>query len=146
VSAPRRKKPSGPPPSVGVLAKYAQAYAREAGVTEGRVRAWLAYMVLAGILERFAGENNGYQFTIKGGVALELRLKDRARATKDIDLVLHDSVADLARAFERALERTTEPAPDALSSAERSSYQGFEFQRKREPLIWRTAPSTSNWR
>jgi hypothetical protein len=33
----RREKPStGPPLSAGVLAKYAQAYAREAGVSEGR--------------------------------------------------------------------------------------------------------------
>lgn len=29
-----RKRPSGPPPSAGVLAKYAQAYAREVGVAE----------------------------------------------------------------------------------------------------------------
>lgn len=33
-----RKRPTGPPPSAGVLARYAQAYARELGVAEGRVR------------------------------------------------------------------------------------------------------------
>ena len=36
-------------------------------------------------------------------VALELRLRERARATKDIDLVLHDAQADLAVALERAI-------------------------------------------
>jgi len=48
-------------------------------------------------------------------VALELRLRDRARATKDIDVVLQHPDADLARTLERALTgdayaaRTTGP-------------------------------------
>lgn len=46
------RRPAGPPPSAGVLARYAQAYARELGVAEGRVRAWVAYMIMAGVLER----------------------------------------------------------------------------------------------
>lgn len=125
MSTPNRKRPSGPPASVGVLAKYTQAYARSRGVAEGRVRGWVAHMALAGALERsvqVAKDNglNGYLFTIKGGVALELRLRERARATKDIDLVLHDSVAELAVALERAIA---------------SGYQGFQFQRRREPVV-----------
>ena len=47
-----RKPPTGPPPSAGVLARHAQAYARELGVAEGRVRTWVSYMILAGVLER----------------------------------------------------------------------------------------------
>lgn len=111
-----------PPPSAGVLAKYSRAYAQELGVGEGRVRAWISYMVLAGFLERSApaDETDGYRFTVKGGVALELRLRDRARATKDIDVVLHDRDADLARDLERA--------------AVGSEYQGFTFRRKGEPI------------
>jgi len=73
-----------------VLARYAQAYARELGVAEGRVRAWVAYMILAGMLER-AADADAPRFIVKGGVALELRLRDRARATKDIDIVLLDA-------------------------------------------------------
>jgi hypothetical protein len=68
------RKPTGPPPSAGVLARYAQAYARELGV------------------------------------ALELRLRDRARATKDIDIVLRDP--DLADSLEDAL--TGEPISGLL--------------------------------
>jgi hypothetical protein len=117
---PTRKPPSGPPPSVGVLAKYAQAYARASGVSEGRVRTWISYMITAGVLERAAGDGHP-QFVIKGGVALELRLRDRARATKDIDVVSQDPEADLARTLERALTG----AP----------YQGFSFRRKRDPLV-----------
>lgn len=114
-----RKPPSGPPPSAGVLARYARAYARELGVAEGRVRAWVAYMIMAGVLER--NERAGFpRFIVKGGVALELRLRDRARATKDIDIVLRDPRADLANSLEEAL--TGEP------------YQGFSFRRKGQPL------------
>jgi hypothetical protein len=103
-----------------VLARYAQAYARELGVAEGRVRAWVAYMILAGMLER-AADGDAPRFIVKGGVALELRLRDRARATKDIDVVLLDPRADLADALEQALSG--------------DAYQGFSFRRKGQPLL-----------
>lgn len=95
------RKPTGPPPSAGVLARYAQAYARELGIAEGRVRAWVAYMIMAGVLDR-ATKADSPLFIVKGGVALELRLPDRARATKDIDIVLRDPTADLADGLEQA--------------------------------------------
>lgn len=117
---PLPRPPTGPPPSAGVLAKYARAYAQELEVSEGRVRAWISYMMLAGLLERSTDEAGGYRFTVKGGVALELRLRTRARATKDIDMVLHDADADLVRALERAVVA--------------GEYQGFAFRRKGEPL------------
>ncbi len=115
-----RKRPAGPPPSAGVLARYAQAYARELGVAESRVRAWVAYMILAGLLERTA-VGDIPRFIVKGGVALELRLRDRARATKDIDIVLRDPSADLADSLEEALTG--------------EGYQGFSFRRKGQPLL-----------
>ena len=115
-----RKRPTGPPPSAGVLARYAQAYARELGVAEGRVRAWVAYMIMAGVLDRATNADSPL-FIVKGGVALELRLRDRARATKDIDIVLRDTTANLADSLEQAL--TGEP------------YQGFSFRRKGQPLL-----------
>lgn len=82
-----------------MLARHAQAYAREVGVLESRVRAWIAYMIMAGALECVAGPD-GPRFIVKGGLALELRLRDRARATKDIDVVLRDDVSDLARSLD----------------------------------------------
>jgi len=115
-----RKKPTGPPPSAGVLARYAQAYARELGVAEGRVRAWVAYMIMAGVLERTA-DPDAPRFILKGGVALELRLRDRARATKDIDIVLRDAKADLADTLEQGVTG--------------EACQGFSFRRKGQPLV-----------
>jgi hypothetical protein len=113
-----RKRPTGPPPSAGVLARYAQGYARELGIAEGRVRAWVAYMIMAGVLDR-ATNADLPRFIVKGGVALELRLRDRARATKDIDIVLRDTTADLADSLEEAL--TGEPY-QASRSAERGGH------------------------
>ena len=106
-----------------MLARYARAYAKDLGVSEARVRAWISYMILADVLERASTTDDGYRFTVKGGVALELRLKNRARATKDIDLVLHHEDADLARALERAID-----------TGARAGTQGFHFRRKGEPL------------
>ena len=115
-----RKRPTGPPPSAGVLARYAQSYARELGVAEGRVREWVAYMIMAGVLER--AKSVGFpRFIVKGGVALEFRLRDRARATKDIDIVLRDQEADLCRRLEQAVTG--------------DAFKGFSFRRKGEPLL-----------
>ncbi len=97
-----------------------QAYARTNGLAERRVRAWISYMITAGMLERAAAGDQP-PFIVKGGVALELRLRNRARATKDIDLALRLPDANLALTLERAL--TGDP------------YQGFSFRRKREPLV-----------
>jgi hypothetical protein len=69
------------------------------GVTEGRVRAWIAFMMMAGVLERDVATGQP-RFFVKGGVALELRLRARARATKDIDVVLQHAEADLVRTLE----------------------------------------------
>jgi hypothetical protein len=114
------KPPTDPPPSAGVLAKYVLAYARASKLAEGRVRAWISYMITAGMLER-ASTAEQPSFMIKGGVALELRLRDRARATKDLDVVLHHPNADLATSLERVLTSET--------------YQGFSFRNKRKPLV-----------
>lgn len=124
---PTRKPPTGPPPSAGVLTKYAQAYAREVGFSEGRVRA-LGLVHDHGRYARTRGCWGNPRFIVKGGVALELRLRDRARATKDIDVVLQHPEADLARSLERALTG--------------DAYQGFTFRRKGEPLLLETVPST----
>ncbi len=58
------KPPAGPPSSVGVLAKYVLAYARASNLAEGRVRAWISYMITGGMLERAtAGLARVKQFT-----------------------------------------------------------------------------------
>jgi hypothetical protein len=89
-----------------VLAKYVQAYARANGIAEGRVRAWISYMITAGVLQRAAAGGQP-PFIVKGGVALELRLRNRARATKDIDLALRLPDADLALTLDSSSQYTS---------------------------------------
>lgn len=70
-------------------------------------------MVLLGALDRV--RQGDPVFLLKGGVAIELRLRGHARATKDVDLVFFGNPEDLGVDLDRAL---AEP------------YSGFSFQRQ----------------
>lgn len=107
------------PRSVNVLAGWVDAYARQHGQPPARVRNWVSHMVLGGALERAGFDGAGRKFTIKGGVALEMRLRHLARATKDLDLVLL-SEGDLIQELASALERP---------------YEGFSFRLRGEPHV-----------
>lgn len=61
-------------------------------------------MILAGALERVQDAAGNPAFVIKGGVALELRLRLRARATKDFDATFHERFGDMLTTLDRALE------------------------------------------
>lgn len=85
MSAPTRPVPK----SHQMLSRWADGYARQIGEDVARVRRWVAYMALGGALERAGFYGDGPRFIIKGGVALELRLRTRARATRDLDLIVN---------------------------------------------------------
>ena len=78
-------------------------------------------MVLGGQLERASSSAKGLRFTIKGAVALEMRLPYRARATKDIDLIVSGAESeDLVNVLRGAVEGT---------------FQDFTFRVKGEPHV-----------
>jgi|GEM_PF-123587 len=108
------------PRSVRILNQWVDSHARQLGQPPARVRSWLSYIVLGGALETAGFEGEGRKFTIKGGVALELRLRHLARATKDLDLILSSTDGDLIQELEGALGR---------------SYQGFTFRLKGQPEL-----------
>lgn len=89
------------PPSVGKLDKYVLAYATANGLAVGRVRHWISFMMLSGALEQASAR--GMAFVVKGGVALELRLPGRARATDDLDVVVVSDEDDLVAALDATL-------------------------------------------
>ncbi len=60
-------------------------------------------MPLSGVLDRAASRPDGPRFVVKGGVALELRLPGRARATDDLDIVVICEEEDLVAALDDAL-------------------------------------------
>jgi hypothetical protein len=110
-----------PPNSVRVLSTWVDRYARERGLTPKRVRDWISYMILGGRLERVSTSAEGPRFTIKGAVALEMRLASKARATKDIDLVVDEAEGEELAAV--------------LGNALTGDYQGFTFRMKGEPNV-----------
>lgn len=115
------KRPVKPPVSERTLTKYVVAHARRTGIDVARTRRHISFMALAGSLSREARNEDGDPcFVVKGGVALEARLRSRARATKDLDLILNRDDGDLVERLEAALAHP---------------FECFTFQRKGEALV-----------
>jgi Nucleotidyl transferase AbiEii toxin, Type IV TA system len=107
------RRPDGPPSQSRHLEQLVSHYGRSTGVAPERVRRWVSVMVLLGALGR-VGEQETPRFLLKGGIAIELRLRHLARATKDVDLIFFGEP--------EALE-------DDLDEALAQPYAGFAFQR-----------------
>src|ERR1044071_295090 len=90
------------PNSARVLNRWVDAYAREHDLPPVRVRNWVLFMVLGGALERAGFDGADRRFTIKGGVALEMRFRHLARATRDLDLIF-DGEADPVASLQATL-------------------------------------------
>lgn len=73
---------------------------RETGISLDRLR---RRVVFERIVARLAHVEPG-RWVLKGGMALEVRLRDQARLTKDIDLGLRDGVNEQAELHERLVE------------------------------------------
>jgi hypothetical protein len=74
------------PQPVERLEKTLARVAKEQGVAQERLRRWVSFLALCGVLERAVSEGILDGYNLKGGVALELRFAEGARATKDIDI------------------------------------------------------------
>jgi predicted nucleotidyltransferase component of viral defense system len=70
------------------LEKALARVAREQGIDQERLRRWVSFLALCGVLERAVAEGVIGSYYLKGGVAMELRFAQFARATKDLDLAL----------------------------------------------------------
>lgn len=104
--------PSRAPGNRSHLERLVQALSIEEGIAADRLRRWVSTTVLLGALERLGDDEHA--FLLKGGVAIELRLKLRARATKDVDIiVIPNTGADIV---------------DALTHALREPYLDFAFR------------------
>jgi predicted nucleotidyltransferase component of viral defense system len=78
--------------------------ARNQGLDQERLRRWVSFLALCGVLERAAADGLLGGYYLKGGVAMELRFAQRARATKDLDVGLPGDRAARLQEFERALK------------------------------------------
>jgi hypothetical protein len=95
--------PARSPRSYGQLQKAMREYADVHDLAEGRVRNLIAYMALGGALEACGVVGDGGYFSFRGGVALELRRRGLARATKDIDVTYTGPESDMVRVIEAAV-------------------------------------------
>jgi hypothetical protein len=85
-------KKKGPPGNVSHLQKLLASYAEAQEMPPARMQRWLNAMVVTAVLDRVRGEDGEPIFLLKGGVAIELRLKVRARATKDFDAAFRATI------------------------------------------------------
>ncbi len=84
------------------LERLINQYGRAEQLAVGRVRRWVSTMVLLGAFDRVQ-RDSGPQFVLKGGVAIELRLRAGARATQDVDVIFRGPPDDLIEALDEAL-------------------------------------------
>jgi hypothetical protein len=101
------------------LEKTLARVAREQGLAQERLRRWVSFLALCGVLERAVHEGVLDNYYLKGGVAMELRFAEGARATKDVDIGLAGERAERLQTFRGAL---------ALG------FDEFSFQLKGKPL------------
>jgi predicted nucleotidyltransferase component of viral defense system len=85
------------------LEKKLARVAREQGLDQERLRRWVSFLALCGVLERALGDGVLGNYYLKGGVAMELRFAQRARATKDLDLGMEGNRADRLQTLAEAL-------------------------------------------
>ena len=85
------------------LEKALARVAREQGLDQERLRRWVSFLALCGVLERALTEGTLSGYYLKGGVALELRFAQQARATRDLDVGLNGNRTMRLKAFEEAL-------------------------------------------
>jgi hypothetical protein len=91
------------PRPVERLEKTLARVAKEQGLAQERLRRWVSFLALCGVLERAVNEGILDNYDLKGGVALELRFAEGARATKDIDIGVPVERTKRLRAFQDAV-------------------------------------------
>jgi hypothetical protein len=85
------------------LEKKLARVAREQGIDQERLRHWVSFLALCGVLERACHEDILGVYYLKGGVAMELRFAQQARATKDLDLGMEGTRAGRLQVLSEAL-------------------------------------------
>lgn len=85
------------------LEKTLARVAREQVLDQERLRRWVSFLALCGALDRAIHTGILAGYYLKGGVAMELRFAENARATKDLDVGMDGARADRLRSLTEAL-------------------------------------------
>lgn len=92
------------PKQVERLEKTLGRVAREQGLDQERLRRWVSFLALCGVLESAVEKGVIELYYLKGGVAMELRFARAARTTKDFDLGLRGNRAERIRRLSEVLQ------------------------------------------
>src|ERR1700722_1428118 len=92
------------PKQVERLEKTLGRVAREQGLDQERLRRWVSFLALGGVLESAVEKSVIDIYYLKGGVAMELRFARAARTTKDFDLGLRGNRAERIQRLSEVLE------------------------------------------
>src|ERR1035438_8970240 len=68
------------------LEKTLARVAKEQGLAQERLRRWVSFLALCGVLERAVSEGVLDNYYLKGGAAMELRFAEGARATSSVQI------------------------------------------------------------
>jgi hypothetical protein len=91
------------PPNVSVLERWLTEWAKDEGVTAGRLRRRVAVVVVAAMLDDVKDDNGDRRFVVKGGSALEMRFGSKARTSKDLDAIYRGPLTEAVGTVERAV-------------------------------------------
>ena len=91
------------PPRPEALPKTLARIAKEEGLDQERLRRWVSFLAVCGVLERAVSEGILDTYYLKGGVAMELRFAESARATKDLDIGMAGESAERFERFQTAV-------------------------------------------
>ena len=86
------------------LEKTLARVAREQGIDQERLRRWVSFLAICGVLERALADGLLGTYYLKGGVAMELRFAQRARATKDLDIGIEGTRAGRLQTLSEVLK------------------------------------------
>ncbi len=90
------------PHNVGVIERWIGEHARAQRVLVPRLQRWVQFMVLLAALDGVREHNGEPLFLLKGGTAMELRLRTRACATQDIDALFRAPAASVLAQLDQA--------------------------------------------
>jgi hypothetical protein len=104
------------------LQRLISDHAEERGMPPARLQRWLNAMIVTAVLDRVRDEDSEPIFLLKGGVAMELRLQLRARATKDYDSTFRARTDEVLDRLDEALAQPwhdftlTRDAPEVIEN------------------------------
>jgi hypothetical protein len=124
------------PGDVSHLQRLIGSHAVERGMPPARLQRWLNAMIVTAVLDRVRDEDGEPIFLLKGGVAMELRLQLRARATNDYDAAVRARAEEVMGRLDEALSqpwnnfKLTRDVPEVITNTNavrvrlRLSYRG----------------------